>query len=163
MSDSIITKNILLLFFILNHLLIWHLIEIVSFDIILHHLLIRHLSEMKSFHLFFAIWILFVLANKLLLKCCPSFLNNKMEGKVVGSKLISCAYNLSMKKNDSPFCFCRVLLKYSQIMCNFCSTSSLRILLTLSSPFSGWGWGGWFVENFIIELTIVPSTNVDRE
>ena len=60
MSDSIITKNILLLFCILNHLLIWHLIEIVSFDMILHHLLIRRLSEMKSFHLFFAIWILSV-------------------------------------------------------------------------------------------------------
>ena len=60
MSDSIITKKILLLFCILNHLLIWHLIEIVSFDMILHHLLIRRLSEMKSFHLFFAIWILSV-------------------------------------------------------------------------------------------------------
>lgn len=53
---------------------------------------------MKSFHLFFAISILSVLANKLMFKCCPSFLNNKIEGNVIGSKLISRAYNLSMKK-----------------------------------------------------------------
>lgn len=47
MSESIITKNILLLFYILQLLLIWHQTEMKPFNTIQHPLLIWHLSEMN--------------------------------------------------------------------------------------------------------------------
>lgn len=47
MSESIITKNILLFFYILQHLFIWYLTEMKPFNRILNPLLIWHLSEMN--------------------------------------------------------------------------------------------------------------------
>ena len=155
MSESIITKNILFLFYVLHllvicHLityqkkLIWHLIHIVSFKI-LHHLLIWCVSEMKSFHLFFALfgwcpfWPIRSSSNAF-----SSFPNNGIEDKVLDSRFVGCARNLPLRK-WCPFCFRWALLKSSQITRILHSASSVNDIINIEITlflFSGWRWGG---------------------